>query len=391
MGHFIRFTNNSYEQSQTVDPDNLAIFLFPGILGNGNEMESLAAAIDKLRKGRTPIYIYNKPLVDGAPIAMLGDEEAASIAAEMQYIRRDSKLPYILVGYSYGGNMVHQVANHLSERGFDPHKYVIDAGSPACVAAYIEKDNDDFKKDLVNIVNYAARLSGMKTEIQADKDIFTTLQDIELEDRIDKIGDEVIQLQKENPDEDMLASFYTFLEIAKQNLHNLAYPTTSEQSKTTHTHLILTKETSLKYGACESPNIVFAAGWDECSTKVTRLNRHTSSKLWHQTHLSLLSEENAGLVAGLITSSLKREITPDLLRERHAEAIWGTGAIFTNARTKARHQRSSNPLYFSAFNPPAANALPYRTATDDSVVVCPLEQKAEQPTTSKKNMGLGIR
>jgi thioesterase domain-containing protein len=388
MGHFIKFTNNSYEQSQTVDPDNLAIFLFPGVLGNGNELEALAAAIDKQRKGRTPIYIYNKPTINGSPLEMTGDEEAASIADEMQYIRRDSKLPYILAGFSYGSNVVHQVAEHLSARGFDPRKYVIDAGSPACIAAYIEKDNDDLKRDLVNIVNYAARLSGMQ-EIKLNEKIFTKLQDIELEDRIDHIGDEVVHGQAANIDEDILASFYTYLEIAKQNLRNLAYPTISKQNKTTHTHLILTKETSLKYGAAESGSISFAAGWDECSSKVTRLNRHTSSKLWHQTHMSLLTEENAGLVAGLITNSLNREITADLLRQRHAEAIFGTGAIFSTIANN--RQRTSNPLYFSAFNPPAASALPHHSTANDKAINCTLDQQNAQTIESKKNLGIGIR
>lgn len=386
MEHFIEFDNKQYERSQTVDPDNVAIFLFPGILGNGSELNNLAKAINDIRKGRTPIYIYNQPKdANGMPTEKPLKQEAADIAAEMRKLRGDTNLPYIMAGYSYGADLMHEVAEDLASHGFDPFKIAIDNPAPGCVKAYIENDSDDFKKDLIKIINYAAELSGIETLLNPDDVILEKLQNVELEDRVDLISNQLFDLQTNSIHEDSVIAFNSYLAIAKQNLRNLAYANTNSSTKSTKTHLIITSETSRKYGNGNSADINFNAGWDECSSVVVRLNKHITSKLWRQDHMNLLSNENAGLLAATINSLLKHEITEDLLRQRHAEKWFDPRtkeAILTTALLKTRQPYS--PTYFSGFNLNTNTGTPFITAIDSKIpATCSLDQNIASKTHMK--------
>src|SRR3989338_7650949 len=130
---FIKFISTPYEQSHTNNPDELPIFLLPGILGNGSELNSLAEAINETRNGKTPIYIYEEPTYEGKPEEMTLSEHAASIAKEILEIRQNSPIPYILTGYSFGAILAAEVARVLRSVNRDPHLYVIDEPSKSCV------------------------------------------------------------------------------------------------------------------------------------------------------------------------------------------------------------------------------------------------------------------
>lgn len=364
---FTKFTTSSLEQSHTNDPENLPIFLIPGILGNGNELYSLAAAINAKRNGKTPIYIYEEPIVDGEPLQLALDNLAASIAQEVLEIRQNSPLPYILVGYSFGGILAAEVSRKLLSVNHDPRLYVIDEPAESCVKRYFDsdsldaasdsnndKDRDAFKTDLFSIVNYAAKLSGLQ-QAQLSKNILASLQFLELEDSIDHLADHVLKHQTQSVSESSEQTFSTYLEIAKRNLRNLKDSDSNPEQKLSNVHTIFTKETARKYGSEKQSLNQFKGDWDLCSTKITQLNPLISSQLGNQSHMDLLKEDNAALVAGLITNNLKIEIKPDFLMIRQIQAILGESVqqekmnVVIEQLFNKTHKRSSMQ-FFNTFN-----------------------------------------
>jgi thioesterase domain-containing protein len=398
---FTKFTTSSLEQSHTNDPENLPIFLIPGILGNGNELYSLAAAINEQRKGKTPIYIYEEPIVDGEPLQLSLDNLAASIAQEVLEIRQNSPLPYILVGYSFGGILAAEVARKLLSVNHDPRLYVVDEPAESCVKRYFDsdsdtgltsdkdKDRDAFKTDLFNIVNYAAKLSGLQ-QVELSKSILGSLQFLELEDRIDHLADNVLKQQTQTIPVSNEQTYSTYLEIAKRNLRNLKDSVSNPEQKLSNVHTIFTKETARKYGSEKHSLNQFKGDWDLCSTKITQLNPLISSKLGNQSHMDLLKEDNAALVAGLLTNNLKIEITPDFLMMRQIQAILGGSVqqekmnVIIDQLFNKTHKRSSMQ-FFNIYNAHdntaklASSDKAKSATTDEASCVIEIKAIAEQP------------
>lgn len=364
---FQKYENGSVEESHTIDPDNLPIFLIPGIIGNGSELFALAEAINKKRGGRTPIYIYEEPIIDGEPLQFTLSEHASLIAEEVQEIRQSSPLPYILVGYSFGGILASEVAVKLQALHHDPRLYVIDEPSCAISRDHIKNDTETFKTDLVKIVNYAATLSGI-TPITITSQLLTNLRLLTLEERIDQLASEVLDSQPASVQEAQENSFYTLLETAKRNLRNILLSETGTENKLTNVHLIITNETALKYSEGKQTALQFIGGWDAiCQNKPKHLNPALTSKLSKQAHMDLLKgkskapssdpaasadigasiavagieqreDSNAELVAGLITNNLKNEITQKDLMQKHMQEI-------------LRRNKKRSPIqFFNLFN-----------------------------------------
>jgi thioesterase domain-containing protein len=378
---FTKFTNSSYEQSHTNDPENLPIFLIPGILGNGNELYSLAAALNEQRQGHTPIYLYEEPIQNGGPLKMSLHEQANSMAEEILEIRQNSPLPYILVGFSFGSIEAYETALILSALNHDPRLYVIDEPSVSCVKKYFDADSTKFKSDLVSIVNYAATLSGLQS-IVAENNILTAIQYLELEDRIDYLANASISKQQEQISEDAISTFYLYLEIAKRNLRNLALSDSKPSQKLDNVHLIYTKETAQKYGAEQQDNTQFTGGWDQCSRKINILNQDLSSTLGKQKHMDLLKAGNASLVADLISKNLQNEITEEYLKVRHIQAILGKSLqpdlinqlIGKMPQASVGGQKRASMHFFSAYNDAQADRPQRPTIHDKNTIVLPQDQ-----------------
>lgn len=381
---FTKYENDSVPESHTIDPDNLPIFLIPGINGNGNELFALAEAINTKRGGRTPIYIYEEPTIEGVPLQFTLSEHASLIDEEVQEIRQFSPLPYILVGYSFGGILAAEVALKLQTLNHDPRLYVIDEPSKAISQSYIKNDSESFKTDLVKIVNYAATLSGIKP-ITITKDLLATLHLLTLEERIDQLTSEVLGSQLASVQKSQEDTFYTLLETAKRNLRNILLADIGSENKLTNVHFIFTNETALKYSDGKLNAQQFNGGWDDiCQNKPKHLNPSLTSKLSKQLHMDLLKgptekeptknlyedaldavgnaikavsaigislmdavtstpketkeDSNAELVAGLITNSLKNEITQKDLMQKHMQEI-------------LRRNKKQSPIqFFTLFN-----------------------------------------
>lgn len=378
---FIKYMSNSFEQSHTNNPEELPLFLIPGILGNGSELYSLAAAINEQRNGKTPIYIYEEPINEGKPEEMPLSEHAASIAKEILEIRQNSPLPYILTGYSFGAILASEVAHVLRSVNRDPHLYVIDEPAKPCLRQCFEDHSDTFNKDLLKITNYAAKLSGMQT-IQPMQGLLDAIQHMELEDRIDYLANSTLTNQEHPVSDDNASIFYTYREIAKRNLRNVIQSDSEPPQKLENIHLIFTEETTVKY---DQANVaaMFTGGWDQYSDRITHLHQQAPDELAKQSHIDLLKAGNAMTVATLITESLKREITSELLMRRHLQEVLGGSlqeenmhAIIDQLFNKSQSQKRSSLQFFSMFTPPrdestkkATGHLQAQSSTKDDLLI----------------------
>jgi len=307
---------------------------------------------------------------------------ADKIAQEILEIRQFSPLPYILVGYSFGGILASEVAKELQASKYDPCVYVIDEPALSCVKKYMEPaNNHDFYKDLAKIVNYAALLSGI-TQIELTGEFLAEHMSDEFEEFVYHFAVEIT----ENPanthiNDDNVSNFITYLEIAKRNLRNIAYSDSQNMKKHDNVHVIFTNETALKYSGGIQSAKNFIGEWDQCSTHVTHLNPTITSKLSTQPHLDLLKgvdgeklkQNNAALVAGLITHNLKQEISPKSLMQKHLQA-------FYNQLYSATNKKPPSPMqFFNLFN---SNKVPQNNFDENPVnrssLTIPLDQSSDK-------------
>jgi hypothetical protein len=146
------------------EPEQLPIFLIPGIFNFEHEMDTLADALDLIYHGRRPIYIYSEDS-ENSLRPPVKDPVIAAIGAIMS----NSPLPYLLIGYSNGGKKAVNAARSLQSMGYDARAFVIDATPEMATIAYFNSGSPQSFKDLINIVNYAAQLAHMKKMIAHDQ------------------------------------------------------------------------------------------------------------------------------------------------------------------------------------------------------------------------------
>ncbi|HTM64029.1 MAG TPA: thioesterase domain-containing protein [Gammaproteobacteria bacterium] len=425
---FIKFDNTSFEQSHTSDPDNLPIFLIPGILGNSNELYKLAEEINAQKKGRTPIYIYQEPPATDELMNMSLAVHANKIAQEILEIRRFSPLPYILVGYSFGGILASEVAKELQASKYDPRVYVIDEPALSCVKKYMDpenKSNFNFYQDLAKIVNYAAFLSDITPHSLTDEFLNEHISD-EFEEFIYHFAVEITENQATAQIDDAnITNFITYLEIAKRNLRNMAYSDSPKKNILDNVHVIFTNETARKYSSGSQSQTAkdFLGEWDQCSVRVSHLNPNITSKLSTQSHLDLLKgvnfeklkkyedelkqcneeqekqrieelkqtieklkqKNNAALVSGLITNSLKHEISPNsLISKQFLELV---SQVYS-----ASNKKPLSPMqFFNLFN---SNKVPQNSIDEDlarrSSLTIPLDQSSDKLTPDVEPAALRV-
>lgn len=106
--------------------DGAPIFCAPGAGGNIISFYDLGRLLEEER----PVYAFQAHGVDGitAPLETV-QEMAASYISEM--LKIDATGPYYLGGYSFGGNVVYEMALQLRQRGFEVAQiYMFDTNPP---------------------------------------------------------------------------------------------------------------------------------------------------------------------------------------------------------------------------------------------------------------------
>lgn len=311
---FLQYKNGLTLNSVTVDPDQLPIFLIPGIMGNGRELYELAEALDKERGGNTPIFIYDESeLADDSLLQLSLDQLADKMLDEIKDITNDSVFDIQLVGYSSGAIIGSILANKLSKNGLEPHLVAIDQPDMTNVAKYINQDSNDLMQDLINVVNVAAKLSGLKGVAFTASQVATAGNYLELDARLNSLADTLLSSQTFVSDEQR-DTFADYLARAKRNLN---YPDDQTlQRKISSTHLIFTKQTAIKYGADKDNWQTYTGGWDK---RTDRLVIHDSNELADKGHLELVTGPCATEVAHIVSVSLRQN--PQKLYEKYMSAL----------------------------------------------------------------------
>ena len=311
---FLQYKNGLTLSPLTVDPDQLPIFLVPGIMGNGRELYELAEALDKQRDHKTPIFIYDESeLADDSLLQLSLDELADKMLQEIIEITNDAKFDIQLAGYSSGAIIGSILSRKLCENGLEPHLVVIDQPDMTSVAQYINQDSHSLMQDLINVVNAAARLSGLSEIKFTEKQVDVARNYLELEARFNQLADTLLRAQQEIT-EQQRNTFADYLARAKRNLN---YPDDKvTPSKISSTHLILTKETAVKYGASEESWKEYQGGWAKRSNQLVT---HRSDLLDDKSHLELLTGDCAVEIARIVSESLRQD--PEKLFNKYIDVL----------------------------------------------------------------------
>ncbi|EKD70831.1 MAG: hypothetical protein ACD_46C00377G0001 [uncultured bacterium] len=281
--------------------EQLPVFLIPGIFGNGNEMQQLADELYKNSKGTRPIYIWFDPRLSN-PIkndAWTLEQNVDDIENRINEILKNSLLPAIIISYSYGCTVAAKVEQKRKSNGQDSHNIMIDSASPELTKEYFFSESNAATPDMINIANYAARLTALY-EIKHDGIDIEKLNILLPQSRLEQIEGMVLSYNDYKPDENC-RNFQDTMSVGKQNLQSLSVLGSSDEPqkiKLDKINLIFTKESAKKHGS-------LTGGWEQYSDSVNLLN---NDKLMEQHHSDLLNKTNAAILAPLITSTIKKEV-----------------------------------------------------------------------------------
>lgn len=354
---FIKFNTEIEENSHTTDPDNLPVFLIPGIHGNAHELIELANAINIQRNGKTPIYIFHEDTSSDKTHQMSLTEIAQLAAAEIIEKRQNSPLPYILIGYSFGGILAAEICRQLLRSQHDPYLYVIDQPSESLTKKYYQESSEDFLRDLINIMNHAAKLSGLNPiNIDTTLELISLYEPSEYPRCVTCVTNTVLGHNEINATPDKISTFVTYSKIIERNLRIIAEHEPDPLEKLNNAHVIFTKETASKHGLSNQTHDLYTGGWDESATMVTLLkNEGSSDGLWEQPHTELPSRNTAGAISTHITSNLKNKISEQDLKAVHVRSVLGP-QVDTSALGITLKRRNSI-LFFREYNNGSTAAL----------------------------------
>lgn len=316
----IKFDSEIRENSHTTDPDALPVFLIPGIHGNAYELVELAEAINRERGGKTPIYIFHEDTPSDKTHQMSLTEIAQQAAAEIVSIRQQSPLPYILIGYSFGGILAAEICRQLIKNQRNPYLYVIDQPSELMTKKYYLETSENFIRDLIHIINHAAMLAGLNP-VDVDSTLKTAAH-YEYTEQPQCVINTLLTQNNGRATNEQITIFVKYSKIIERNLRIIAEHQPNPLEKLSNAHVIFTKETASKHGLSNQTDDLYTGGWEESATTVTLLNSE-SSRLWEEPHTALPSKFNASIISRLITNNLKPKFSAQDLQAAHMRSVLG--------------------------------------------------------------------
>lgn len=299
------FNAKANGKDHTDHDKDVPIIIFTGIHGRAAEVYALASAMDKKHGGKSPIYICKSSYPD--------IRDAQSVADTILRVRNNSQYPYVLIGFSFGANLGAKVAEllqHQYTHSYSPILYGIDQASPENTYNYFELDHPSAHRDLLNIVNSSAEISGLAPLIESS-DTFANFEMYFSERKLLELKNKLLA-QQPNAPEEKIRRFKEQMEVVNQNLLSLTNSNPYLKKNLKSGNFIFTNETMAKQSALASgQHIPFTGGWDTCCETVQIL-RSEDGKLESLTHLDLVKEEHVNDLAELITASMKHEIKDSL-------------------------------------------------------------------------------
>lgn len=304
---FLQYRNGTTLTALTVEPNQIPIFLIPGITGNGQEVYKIAEEINKKRGGKTPVFIYSEvgDQTDESPddslLNLSQDQLAEKMLKEILDITNNARFDIQIAGFSSGAIIGSMLSKKLKESGHDAHLVAIDQPDMKSVTKYIAEDSDSLMTDLAKVVNMAAHLSGMQQVTFNEDQINGARNYWSLKDRLNFLGN--ILLRNQTVSDKQESTFSAYIARAVRNLN---YPDVRQSPEINSIHTIFTKSTALKYGADPENWQEYDGGWGEHCNK-DKLVTHHDEYLADKNHLDLLDGECANRVATIISDALRQD------------------------------------------------------------------------------------
>lgn len=284
-------------------PDEIPVFLIPGIFGNSREMTSLAGQLHTIYKDR-PIYIYEES--DVAPTTLYANSVLAALLAIVPLGR---PYPYLLVGYSDGCRLAVNTAKELVANGQDVQVCVLDGTSPSLTHQYFNPPTIESISDIIGVLNYAAELSLFPKMISLKRDEIAKLTNLSVQSTIDHLSILLTEVLNPGMNQSMVDKFLHYADIAKITLHSPAQPT-DDSLKVNRIITFFTDETRKKYSFPRYSN----GGWERETNNIMLV---TDAVLSIINHRQLVTEKYAARLADLVG---KHFLTPAIsatnLRDR---------------------------------------------------------------------------
>src|SRR3990167_10673156 len=220
-----------FEQTEEQDvffitsPKQIPVFMIPGIVGWGVELSGLALEILNQTQSERPIFIYQDSRLESKHHAEQYHQDLLSHAKSIgkgiiAHLPPELPIPCLIVGFSYGCTLAALTADYLKTQGKDPRLFLIDGPSPDCSQKYFSAPSTNLINDLIDIVNYAAKLANLKAAVYLENEIeILKNSDFNIVNTIDTIEKKVLSdnnlpISQETAQE----SFQIFTHIIKQNL-----------------------------------------------------------------------------------------------------------------------------------------------------------------------------
>ena len=318
---FLKFSTGIPAEGQITDQSELPVFIIPDISGDGRILYPLADELIKLRSGA--VFVYHEPIVDGSPLELTMSAHADAIVDEILREIGKSSLPYIVSGYSFGGLLAAEVNRKLTERQHESVTIALDQPSQPCVKNYIDANSDSFKLDLIKMVNYAASLSLIDELQYSEEELQSDLKAIDplgLEGRMEYFASKLLKQQEITEEDSRYSAFVAYKETMVRNLWNMYRA--ANQTKVKNMHVLMTYDTIDKYCGKPEERAEFVGKWEDCTEGDAKPVNLATEELRNQSHMNLLSEKNAPLVAALIAKTLEQSINNEELVDRQFNALY---------------------------------------------------------------------
>ena len=319
--------------------NDIPIIIVPGVFLNYEDVLLLASALHYASDGRRPIFVDVDPRnLNSAGTDFQGykstQQQAEQLADEIdQRLLKGTTQPCIIVGYSYGATLAGMTAPLLQDK-FDTHLILIDGASPESVRKHLSQNAKPIP-DLINIVNYAAKLSGLTVKINENEEVLNVLLNKTLAARLNLLKASISQMAKKHGEAvEKVDNFFKLMAIAEGHLINLLTPNLHNPCiNSVSSTALVTKKSIDKFNDRW-------AGWKTTYTDLTLLD---DSALFASDHQDLLNETNSILLANTIQSYIVGHFNIEYLQQALHRFFQQTSLQIAQSNLHSTSSASTSP------------------------------------------------
>ena len=286
-----------------LEPNEVPVFLVPGMFRNAMEMLTLAQQLHQIYNGRRPVYIYNDDYLQNPEPERSDPVSSDPVVSALKKIVPFGPLPYLLIGYSDGCDAVAKAGKLLQAYGQQVRVCAIDSVSSTANNRYFHAQSISSITDLISIVNYAANLAGLPTLITLSDTEVESLSNLTVHSTLEHLALLLLEANQKM-EEQTVNAFLGYLHSLKDILKNKPQDTALIDKLDVIT-VFLTHETTAKYGKNA------ANSW---YTEAETVKMITHPVLAEQSHRGILRDYHAAEMALLLhTGFLINAVTVEQL------------------------------------------------------------------------------